>query len=147
MGFQFKALPCGHCSKFEKLGLILSNIVYFIAAIRIKDTLGKYLLFSIFIISSIYHTYGCCINKQDNTVLKLQALDWVVACSVMIYFLVNNKLNKELLMLIIPTLTVHGITFFIDHKYYPILHTMWHIGGGLIALKIIEQNSIQKIQI
>ena len=147
MGFQFKALPCGHCSKIEKLGLILSNIVYFIAAIRIKDTLGKYLLFSIFIISSVYHTYGCCINKQDNTVLKLQALDWVVACSVMIYFLVNNKLNKELLILIIPTLTVHGITFFIEDKYYPILHTMWHIGGGLVALKIIEQNSRQKIQI
>tara|TARA_Y100000816_G_C25955591_1_gene498601 strand:+ start:62 stop:505 length:444 start_codon:yes stop_codon:yes gene_type:complete len=147
MGFKFKALPCGHCSKFEKLGLILSNIVYFIAAIRIKDTLGKYLLFSIFIISSVYHTYGCCINEQDDTVLQLQTLDWIVACSVMIYFLVNNKLNKELLILIIPTLTVHGITFFIEDKYYPILHTMWHIGGGLVALKIIEQNSRQKIQI
>ena len=147
MGFKIKALPCGHCSKFEKLGLILSNIVYFIAAIRIKDTLGKYLLFSIFIISSVYHTYGCCINEQDDTILQLQGLDWIVACSVMIYFLVNNKLNKELLILIIPTLTVHGITFFIEDKYYPILHTMWHIGGGLVALKIIEQNSRQKIQI
>jgi hypothetical protein len=147
MGFKFKALPCGHCSKFEKLGLIVSNVIYFIAAIRIKDTLGKYLLFSIFIISSVYHTYGCCINEQDDMVLQLQALDWIVAASVIIYFLVNNKLNKELLMFIIPTLIVHGITFFIEHKYYPVLHTLWHIGGGLIALKIIEQNSKQKIQI
>jgi len=147
MGFKIKALPCGHCSKFEKLGLILSNVVYFIAAIRIKDTLGKYLLFSIFIISSVYHTYGCCINEQDDMVLQLQALDWIVASSVIIYFLVNNKLNKELLMFIIPTLIIHGITFFIEHKYYPVLHTLWHIGGGLIALKIIEQNSKQKIQI
>tara|TARA_Y100000996_G_scaffold395784_1_gene361311 strand:+ start:2604 stop:3047 length:444 start_codon:yes stop_codon:yes gene_type:complete len=147
MGFHFKALPCGHCSSFEKLSLILSNVLYFIAAIKIKDTLGKYLLFSIFIISSVYHTYGCCIDEQDDIVLKLQALDWVVASSVMFYFLVNSKLNKELLILIIPTLTVHGVTFFIEHKYYPVLHTLWHIGGGLVALKIIEQNSRKKIQI
>ena len=104
-------------------------------------------MFSIFIISSVYHTYGCCINEQDDMVLQLQALDWIVASSVIIYFLVNNKLNKELLMFIIPTLIIHGITFFIEHKYYPVLHTLWHIGGGLIALKIIEQNSKQKIQI
>ena len=145
MGFQFKALPCGHCSNFEKIILIVSNIIYLIASIRIKDELGKILLFSIFIISSVYHSYACCIEKQDNTVLQLQTLDWIVAASVMFYFFVNSKLNKELLMLIIPTLTVHAITFFTD-EHYPILHTMWHIGGGLVALKIIGKNSILKKQ-
>tara|TARA_B100000482_G_C12557463_1_gene278709 strand:+ start:157 stop:594 length:438 start_codon:yes stop_codon:yes gene_type:complete len=145
MGFKIKALPCGHCSNFEKIILIVSNIIYLIASIRIKDELGKILLFSIFIISSVYHSYACCIEKQDNTVLQLQTLDWVVASSVMFYFFVNSKLNKELLMLIIPTLTVHAITFFTD-EHYPTLHTLWHIGGGLVALKIIEQNSIQKIE-
>ena len=111
------------------------------------DTIGKYLLFSIFIVSSVYHIYACCIKEQDDMVLKLQALDWVIASSVMIYFLIKYNLNEELLILIIPTLTVHGVTFFIEHKYYPCLHTLWHIGGGLIALKIIEQNSKKKIQI
>ena len=147
MRFQFKALPCGHCSNFEKIILIVSNILYLIASMKIEDKLGKYLLFSIFIISSVYHTYGCCIDEQDDIVLKLQALDWVVASSVMFYFLVNSKLNKELVILIIPTLAVHAVTFFIEHKYYPVLHTLWHIGGGLVALKIIEQNSRKKIQI
>lgn len=142
MGFQFKALPCGHCSKFEKISLIVSNIVYLIASMKIEDKIGKYLLFSIFIISSVYHSYSCCIGEQNDTILKLQGLDWVVATCVSVYFLVNHKLNKELLILIIPTLTVHIITFFIEHKYYPVLHSLWHIGGGLIALKIIEKNSI-----
>jgi hypothetical protein len=144
MGFQFKVLPCGHCSNFEKIMLIVSNILYLIAFMKLEDKIGKYLLFSIFIISSIYHTYSCCIDEQDDMVLKLQILDWVVATCVIVYFLVNHKLNKELLMLIIPTLTVHAITFFIEDKYYPILHTLWHIGGGLISLKIIEKNSILK---
>ena len=145
MGFKIKALPCGHCSKFEKAILIVSNIIYLIASIRIKDELGKILLFSIFIISSIFHFYSCCVHERDGLILKLQALDWVVATSVIVYFLVNHKLNKELLMFIIPTLTVHAITFLTDENY-PILHTLWHIGGGLVALKIIEQNSIQKIE-
>ena len=144
MGFHFKALPCGHCSNFEKIILIVSNILYLIASMKIEDKLGKYLLFAIFIISSIYHTYCCCIDEQDDMVLKLQTLDWIVATSVIVYFLVKHKLNKELLILIIPTLIVHAITFFIEHKYYPVLHTLWHIGGGLIALKIIEKNSILK---
>ena len=144
MGFQFKVLPCGHCSNFEKIMLIVSNILYLIAFMKLEDKIGKYLLFSIFIISSIYHTYSCCIDEQDDMGLKLQILDWVVATCVIVYFLVNHKLNKELLMLIIPTLTVHAITFFIEDKYYPILHTLWHIGGGLISLKIIEKNSILK---
>lgn len=142
MGFQFKALPCGHCSKFEKISLIVSNIVYLIASMKIEDKIGKYLLFSIFIISSVYHSYSCFIDEQNDTILKLQGLDWIIASIVMFYFLVNHKLNKELLILIIPTLTVHIITFFIEHKYYPVLHSLWHIGGGLIALKIIEKNSI-----
>ena len=145
MGFKIKALPCGHCSKFEKAILIVSNIIYLIASIKIEDPLGKCLLFSIFLISSVYHSYACCIENQDNTVLQLQTLDWIVASSVMFYFFVNSKLNKELLMLIIPTLTVHAITFFTD-EHYPILHTMWHIGGGLVALKIIGKNSILKKQ-
>ena len=146
MGFKIKALPCGHCSNFEKIILVVSNVLYLMASNKIEDPLGKYLLFSIFIISSIFHFYSCCVHERDGLILKLQALDWVVATSVIVYFLVNYKLNKELLMLIIPTLIVHGITFFTD-DYYPILHTMWHIGGGLVALKIIEQNSRQKIQI
>ena len=94
----------------------------------------------VFIFSSIFHGYSCRVKKVDDTIVKLQKADWVISCATILYFLTKYKINKELLMFLIPTLIVHGITFFTD-EHYPILHTLWHIGGGLVALKITEQNS------
>lgn len=140
MTINLKPIPCGHNSNIEKLALVVSNIFYLMASIRMKDRIGKYLLFFTFIASSIFHGYSCRVKKVDDTIVKLQKADWIISCTTILYFLIKYKMTKDILMLIIPTLIIHGITFFMD-EHYPILHTLWHIGGGLAALKITEQNS------
>ena len=61
-------------------------------------------------------------------------------CIYNMYGAYHGSLTKDILMLIIPSVIIFVITCFTD-EHYPILHTLWHIGGGLVALKITEQNS------
>lgn len=140
MTINMKPIPCGHNSNVEKLALVVSNIFYLMASMRMKDKIGKYLLFFVFIASSIFHGYSCRVKKVDDTIVKLQKADWVISCTTILYFLIKYRMTKDILMLIIPSVIIFVITCFTD-EHYPILHTLWHIGGGLVALKITEQNS------